>query len=327
MLSAKPLGYMLILTIGLLAACSAPAKNTAKMSSTEAKATAEVALGDLSLASLVSGPTALAGQSLLAAQKLGLSAQSVGVLEGLGLNLTQAISVGCSIVPSNLSSDSDLDLIPVKISISVQNCSYTDDNSTADPSDDVGYSIQGNVTLEDTDDNRANSGYKLSLSGWKDKATKGSKSLERTLDGSYTLNIPANAAFYNVDKGYKASQIYTDGSTTDSSSVQFGLDQTYTPDSIGLFKRSGNYSVDKAKPGSLSLTHNGKIYAWSGYTEPPLHFNSACKAKTDKGVRIPFDAGSAIYSYTNPDGTTSRLQISFKACGSYTLSLDGQAVQ
>lgn len=321
--------FLLIAAIGgVLISCSGASKNTVRMNATEAKATASAALGDLSMASLVMGPTALTSQSVQAAGKLGLSTQTAGVLEGLGMNLAQAVTVGCdiSVIPGG--ADKDFDLTPDKASVSVQNCSYKDDNNTpGDTSDDIGYSFEGSVTLEDTDDNRANSGFKLTLSGWKEAASKGAKSLERALDGSYTLNIPAGAASYTVGKGYTAAQTYKDGTQTDALNVQFGLDQTYTPDSVGLFKKAGSYAVDKTKPGTLNLTHNGKAYAWSGYTDPALHFTSSCKAKTKEGVRIPFDSGSAHYTYINPDSASSSLVISFTACGSYTVTLDGQAVQ
>ena len=305
--------------VALLAACSGPSNtNTQPMSAAEAKAAADVAVNDLSLSgALVGGPAGLVAQY---AQILGIPVQAATVLEGLGMDLTQAITVGCTFDFSpEVPVDADKDLVPANFSLSVD-CKYTDTGSG------FTYAFKGSLKIEDTNDNLKNSGFKLALQNFIEEASKGADSFKRTFDGSYTLDTQ-NTSLFKAEKGYTASHSYTKGTQSDSANSTFSISETYAPDSALTPLKAGTFTVDEAKPGTLTVVHGSKTYNWKGNTKPTLHYNSACKARTPNGVRIPFDSGAAFYSYTNPGGKVSTLEIKFSACGSFTVTLDGQGLQ
>lgn len=314
MKSGIKLLVLLLGMVGLLAACSSPPKNTQAMSQAEAQTAADVALNDLSLSgALVGDPYGLTAQN---AEKLGMPVVAASVLEGLGMDLTQAISAQCKIDIGTWV-DKDLDGIPAGFSIQVSNCTYSDGTFS--------YSFQGTLNIDDTNDNLKNSGFKLGLNNFIEEATKGSDSYKRTFDGNYTLDTQ-NLALFKADKGYTASQTYTVGGTTNSASAQYGVSETYAPDDQAKPKVSGVFTIPEINPGTLTITRNGKTYVWKWNTKPTLHYLASCKARTAKRVRIPFDAGGAFYSYTNPDGTTATLEIQFTACNAYTVTYNGQAL-
>lgn len=310
-------GKLLVLSlglVGLLAACSSAPKNTQAMTQAEAKATADVALSDLALSgALIGDPYGLTAQN---AQKLGMPVVAAGVLEGLGMDLTQAISAQCKIDIGSWV-DKDLDGIPAGFSIQVSNCSYSDGTFT--------YSFQGSLNIDDTNDNLKNSGFKLGLNNFIEEATKGSDSYKRTFDGNYTLDTQ-NASLFKADKGYTASQTYTLSGQTDSASAQYGVSETYAPDDAIKPKVSGTFTIPELSPGTLTVTHNGKTYTWKWNTKPTLHYVASCKARTPNRIKIPFDKGGAFYSYTNPDGSVATLEIQFTGCNAYTILYNNSPV-
>jgi len=320
----KPLKFLVLglALAGLLAACSGPAKNAVQMNQANAKTTASTALSDLAVSgALLDGVTGVIPQ---AAQAMGISVEAASVLDALGVKLPQAISAGCQFKQEpSIPTDADLDFVPLTLTFS-GSCNYTDDNDTpADTTDDTAYSISGGVKLEDTNDNLKNSGFKISFLNFVEKASKGGKTLERTFNGSYTLDTQ-DPALYQVNKGYSAMQKFTDGANTDSRSSDYAVGEKYKPDNATTPKAAGTFTIDETNPGSLINTINGKTYSWKWFAN--LHFLRSCKARTPEGVRIPFDSGSATYSYTNPDGTVSTLKIEFSACGSYKLTLNGEVL-
>jgi len=122
-----------------------------------------------------------------------------------------------------------------------------------------------------------------------------------------------------VDKGYSASQKLSDGTNTDTRSADYQAGETYAPTDPSKPKAGGTFTIGPNKPGALTLAHNGTTYRWDWYTNPPLVYDASCKAKTPEGIR-------AVYTYTNPDGKASRLEITFQSCGSYTVSFEGQVM-
>lgn len=303
--------------VGLLAACSSAPKNTQAMTQAEAKTTSEAALNDLSLSgALVGGFTGLTAQSQAAAQSIGMPLQAASVLESLGMNVAQAITVGCTLDWSpQIPTDADKDGVPADLTVTVD-CTYTDSGSG------FTYAFKGSLKIQDTNDALKNSGFRLALQNWSEKATKGSDSFERTFDGTYSIDTQ-NPALFKEDKGYTAAQNVVLSGQTDSASAQYGVSTTYTPDDPTKPKAAGLFEIKEANPGSLTLTHNAKTYSWKWNTKPTLHYNASCKARTPKGVRIPFDRGGAFYSYTNPDGSVATLEIQFTGCNAYTIIYNG----
>ncbi|PZA07609.1 MULTISPECIES: hypothetical protein [unclassified Meiothermus] len=307
---------LILSLIALLAACTNTPQNSQPMNKDEAKATSELALSDLALSgALVGGPTGLMAQQ---AQALGIPPVAGAALEASGMNLAQAISAGCRIDVGGWT-DQDLDLIPADFSITVKDCSYTDTGNG------FSYSFQGGLRLQDTNDTLKDSGFKLSFENFKETITLGSKSRERTLNGAYTLGAQ-NKALYRVDKGYSASQKLSDGSSTDTQSAEYAVSETYAPNSQANPKAGGTFTIDKSKPGTLTLAHNSTTYRWNWYTDPPLVYDASCKAKTPEGVKVPFTSGGAVYTYTNPNGKVSMLKVEFTGCGSYKVTFEGEVV-
>lgn len=302
--------------IGLLAACTSTPQNSQPMDATEAKAASEMALSDLALSgALVGGPGGILAQQ---AQALGIPPVAAAALEAAGMDLKQAISTGCNITFADWV-DKDSDFIPNDFSITVKDCFYTDTGNG------FSYSFQGGLRLQDTNDNLKDSGFKLSFENFKETIALGSKSRERTFNGSYTLDAQ-NKMLYKVDKGYSVSQKLSDGSSTDTRSADYSVSETYAPTDASQPKAGGTFTIDKSKPGTLTLSHNSTTYRWNWYTDPPLVYNASCKAKTPEGVKIPFTAGGAVYTYTNPDGKVSTLRIEFTGCGSYKVTFEGELV-
>ncbi|RIH85027.1 hypothetical protein [Calidithermus roseus] len=303
---------------GLLAACSSSTpENSKPMSPEAAKAAAKAALRDLSLGSgLVRGPSGIVPQS---AARVGLSAQVLGALEGLGIPMGQALEAGCTISVEPLPfTDDDQDLVPASATLKV--------DCTLDNAGGYSYTLKGSLKLEDNDDNFKNSGFRLAFEGFSDKATKGDYSIERSFEGSFALDSK-DPALYKIDKGYNVLVKESRAGQTDTLAATFDASETYAPDDPSKPILAGDFTVDKNQPGSLVVSKNADSYRWNWFTDPTLHYTFSCTATTDEGVWIPFDDGAVVYTYNDSKGQSATLRIEFTGCGSYTVTLNGEVLE
>lgn len=313
--------------MGLLAACGIhQAPNT--LSQTDAQALSEAAQGDLQLAGALLGDAstgALKAQNSLdsldvGAQAWGLPRRINLILRAVGVLYLPPLGSGnCTIstTPSPLV-DADDDGVPA-YATSAYDCSYTGPDGTS-------YTLSGSITLQDTNDNQQFSGYSVTFDNFKSRVSGDNRSVERTLNGSYSMD-KQDATLFKISKNYTHSVTKTVFNNTYTGSLVFNVSKTYAPDNDGDSNpwNAGTISVDKASPGSATWIRNNNTRNLIWYTDPTLHWNrSVCK--NPSGRLMNFDSGAKEYVYTNPAGVKSTLRIAFSGCGQFSVTLNGQPV-
>ncbi len=314
--------------LGLLAACGTQ-QAIDTLSQADAQALSEAAQGDLQLTSAMLGDAssrALSAQGQ--ADSLEANAQTWGLprrihlfLRAVGvLYLPPSGSGNCTIStgPSPLV-DADDDGVPANAT-TTYNCSYSGPGSTS-------YSLNGSIGLQDTNDNQPYSGYSVTFTNFKARVSGDNRSVERTLNGSYSMD-KQDATLFKISKNYTHSVSKTVFNNTYTGSLDFNVSKTYAPDSDGDSNpwNAGTITVDKASPGSATWKRDNNTRNLIWYTDPTLHWNrTACQNPLDRLMN--FDSGAKEFVYTNPAGEKSTLRIEFSGCGQFSVTLNGQPVQ
>jgi len=325
----KTLRNLAALTLlGLLAACGTQqAPDT--LSQADAQALSEAAQGDLQLTGAMLGDASTAALSAQGqVDSLDTNAQTWGLprrihlfLRAVGvLYLPPSGSGNCAIStsPSPLV-DADDDGVPANAT-TTYNCSYTSPGG-------ISYSLNGSIGLQDTNDNQPYSGYSVSFTNFKSRVSGDNRSVERTLDGSYSID-KQDATLFKISKNYTHSVSKTVLNNTYTGSLVFNVSKTYAPDSDGDSNpwNAGTITVDKNNPGSAAWTRGNNTRSLIWYTDPTLHWNRAA-CQNPQGRLMNFDSGAKEFVYTNPAGQTSTLRIAFSGCGQFSVTLGGQPVQ
>jgi hypothetical protein len=314
--------------LGLLAACGTQ-QTQSTLTQADAQALSEAAQGDLQLTGAMLGD---ASSAALSAQgqvdSLDANAQTWGLprrihlfLRAVGvLYLPPSGSGNCAIStsPSPLV-DADDDGVPANATTSYD-CSYTGSGG-------ISYSLNGSISLQDTNDNQPYSGYSVTFTNFKARVSGDNRSVERTLNGSYSID-KQDATLFKISKNYTHSVSKTVFNNTYTGSLVFNVSKTYAPDNDGNSNPwdAGTITVDKNNPGSATWTRGNNTRSLIWYTDPTLHWNrTACQ--NPLGRLMNFDNGAKEYVYTNPAGQTSTLRIEFSGCGQFSVTLNGQPVQ
>jgi len=320
--------------IGLLAACGSlnsqgtPSSLTA--TSPEVQATASAALDDLNttaamLDSSVSGASLRAGASVQ------------------GVNSLEAAALSWNIPPRIYALLRDLGIwIPVRGTTAAAGCTITVNTSSTAPQytvsfnctgtsplDTRSYATTGEIDLTYQNGSNENAGFSAAFKGFDTLITFSDKSsIERKLDGTLALDKSAWLADptkpWNIQKSYTDTRTRKDtsGTTLFSGQNVFSVSKTYQPDSQATPGAAGLITIAQSAPGSDAFTNllNSKTRSLSFYTNPTIHYNSACSAAPR------FDAGEKDYLFTSSSGVQSTLAIKFSGCGSYTITFNGGTV-
>lgn len=326
----KPDLRMKLLTfglVGLLAACGSQTAQSPETSQ-DAQTLSETALGDLSLTGAMLSDASAASMSLQSVQigSLEANAQSWGlprrvtlILKALGHYIPNAASGSCTISKDGDLTDADDDGVPVNATITFT-CSATGLQGAT-------YDTEGSLTLKDTNDAQAQSGYSVEFQGFKTRVSSDANhSVTRTLEGTYTLDRQTST--YQILKKYTYTIERKNFSNTTTSSLVFDVSKTYTPDPSALDAgkpfSAGTIVVDKASPGSADWTRDNNKRTLQWYTDPNLHWNRAVCQAPERILN--FDSGAKVYTYTNPAGQQSTLRIAFSGCGDFQVTFNGQPV-
>lgn len=326
----KPDLRMKLLTfglVGLLAACGSQTAQSPETSQ-DAQTLSETALGDLSLTGAMLSDASAASMSLQSVQigSLEANAQSWGlprrvtlILKALGHYIPNAASGSCTISKDGDLTDADDDGVPVNAKITFT-CSATGPLGAT-------YDTEGSLTLKDTNDAQAQSGYSVEFKGFKTRVSSDANhSVTRTLEGTYTLDRQTST--YQILKKYTYTIERKNFSNTTTSSLVFDVSKTYTPDPSALDAgkpfSAGTIVVDKANPGSAVWTRDNNNRTLQWYTDPNLHWNRAVCQAPERILN--FDSGAKEYVYTNPAGQQSTLRIAFSDCGDFQVTFNGQPV-
>ena len=224
-------------------------------------------------------------------------------------NLTgQAIKVQCSnTLEPTTPTNADGDLIPARLS-KTTDCSIRDDQNGA------GLSYKGSVTLEDKDDTKSKSGFKVS-------------------NNTYTLNFygtggltaaPVSNLFYkhNVDLNWNnpnysiVNDFEFSGSSADGSfKLAYNYSATYVPDNVetpfvgGTLNFQGTASLEAAGANGA----NPKRYNLS-QNSANLKYSNTCKKR--------FIGGTTTYT----DNRGNSLVITYNSCTSVTVTYNGEVI-
>lgn len=188
------------------------------------------------------------------------------------------------------------------------------------------YSAQGAVTLSDTDNNQAKSGFSASFANFQTSLTRiNGTVVNRTLHGTLILN-KSNDALFTIDKNYVSSvHIERPGRSAVDGSLAFAVSKTYTPDSTSIPWSAGLISISQDSPATLTWTRGNKVRIWQHFTSPSLHWNPAvCGSSTRL---LNFDSGAEEWVYTRSKGGQDTLRLEFSDCGIFTVKLNTAAVQ
>lgn len=312
----------------LLAACGSQAPQSSGLTQQDAQSLSAAALGDLNLTGAMLGDASAASLSLQSvgvdsleanAQSWGLPRRVTLILRALGHYIPNAASGSCTISQDGDLTDADGDGVPVNATVTFT-CSATGPLGAT-------YDTEGSLTLKDTNDAQAESGYSVEFKGFKTRVSSDANhSVTRTLEGSYTLDRQTST--YLILKNYTHTIERKNFNNTTSGSLVFNLSKTYTPDPSALDAGKpfsvGTIVVDKAHPGSVVWTRGNNVRTLQWYTDPNLHWNrAACQAP---GRILNFDSGAKEYVYTNPAGQQSTLRIAFSGCGDFQVTFNGQPV-
>lgn len=317
MLTISGLALMVV-----LAACSSQVQTSNTLTQADAKSLSEAAVGDLQLTSSLMADASAASLSAMGADSLVVNAQAWGlprrlimVMRAFDVYVPLAATATCTISKSGDQTDADNDGVPV-------NATYTFDCSATGPNGGT-YAHQGSITLKDTNDAQAESGFSLSFYGFKSKVSaNANRSTERTLSGNYTLD--KQTSVYSILKNYTHSVKIVNFNNEYSGSLSFNVSKTYTPDDLAMPWAAGTIEVKKDTPGMATWVRGNNTRNLIWYTDPTLHYNrTACQNPTRI---LNFDSGAKEFVYTNPAGEKSTLRIEFTACGTYTVTFNGQPV-
>ncbi|ADD27069.1 MULTISPECIES: hypothetical protein [Meiothermus] len=315
--------------LGLLAACSNPSSSSDQLSQSDAQALSEAVQGDLQLTGAMLGDAstaALGAQGQVdgleaAAQAWGLPRRGSLILRAVGvLYLPPTSSANCSISTNPATPvDADNDGVPASAT-TTYDCTYTGPGNTS-------YSLKGSVTLQDTNDNQPYSGYSVAFDRFTTRLTSGNTSIERTLNGSYSID-KQDATLFKITKNYTHAVTKTVFNNTYTGSLVFDVSKTYAPDQDGNSNPwdAGSITVEQNNPGSATWTRNNNTRSLIWYTDPSLHWNRAA-CQNPLGRLMNFDSGAKVFVYTNPAGERSTLRIEFSGCGQFTVTLNGQPVE
>jgi hypothetical protein len=314
--------------LGLLTACGTQ-QPPDTLTQADAQALSEAAQGDLQLTGAMlgdAGSAALSAQGLVDgldanAQTWGLPRRIHLFLRAVGvLYLPPSSSGNCAIntSPSPLV-DADDDGVPANATATFD-CSYTSPGGTS-------YTLNGSITLQDTNDTQPYSGYSVSFNNFKSRVSGDNRSVERTLNGSYSID-KQDATLFKITRNYTHSVTKTVFNNTYTGSLVFNVSTTYAPDSDGDSNpwNAGTITVDKNNPGSATWTRGNNTRNLIWYTDPTLHWNPAT-CQNPQGRLMNFDSGAKEFVYTNPAGQTSTLRIEFSGCGQFSVTLNGQIVE
>lgn len=312
-------GFALML---MLAACSSQVQAPTTLTQADARSLSEAALGDLKLTSSLMADASTASMAAMSADSLVVNAQAWGLprrlimlLRAFEVYIPSAATGSCTITKSGDQTDADDDGVPV-------NATYAFDCTATGPNGAT-YTNQGSITLQDTNDAQAESGFSVSFGAFKSRISADAHhSKERTLSGSYTLD--KQTSVYGIQKNYTHTVKIVNFNNEYSGSLSFKVSKTYTPDNLSKPWSAGTIEVKKEAPGSATWVRNNNTRTLSWYTDPTLHYNrAACQNPTRL---LNFDSGAKEYVYTNPAGEQSTLRIEFSACGTYTVTFNKQAV-
>lgn len=326
----KTLRNLVGLTLmGLLSACGTQSQTPNTLTQADAQALSEAAQGDLQLTGALLGDAsagALSAQggvdSLDAnAQAWGLPRRINLILRAVGVLYLPPMSSGnCTIstTPSPLM-DADDDGVPTSAT-TTYSCTYTSPGG-------ISYSLNGSISLQDTNDNQPFSGYSVTFTNFKSRISSDNRSVERTLNGSYSMD-KQDATLFKISKNYTHSVTKTVFNNTYTGSLVFNVNKTYAPDTDGDSNpwNAGTITVGKASPGSATWTRGNNTRNLIWYTDPTLHWNRAA-CQNPFGRLMNFDSGAKEYVYTNPAGEKSTLRIAFSGCGQFSVTLNGQPVE
>jgi len=253
------------------------------------------------------------------AQSWGLPRRVTLILKALGHYIPNAASGSCTISKEGDLTDADDDGVPVNAKITFT-CSATGPLGAT-------YDTEGSLTLKDTNDAQAQSGYSVEFKGFKTRVSSDANhSVTRTLEGTYTLDRQTST--YQILKKYTYTIERKNFSNTTTSSLVFDVSKTYTPDPSALDAgkpfSAGTIVVDKANPGSAVWTRDNNNRTLQWYTDPNLHWNRAVCQAPERILN--FDSGAKEYVYTNPAGQQSTLRIAFSGCGDFQVTFNGQPV-
>jgi hypothetical protein len=223
--------------------------------------------------------------------------------QGVGAQVATCTSTLDPITPVN----ADGDLIPARLSKS-SDCTFRNDQNGA------GLSYKGSVTLEDKDDTKPKSGFKVS-------------------NNTYTLNFygtggmtaaPVSNLFYkhNVDLNWNnpnytiVNDFEFSGSSADGSfKLAYNYNASYVPDNVetpfvgGTLNFQGTVSLDTAGANNT----NPKRYSLS-QNSTNLKYSNACKKR--------FVGGTTTYT----DGRGNSLVITYNSCSSVTVTYNNEAI-
>ncbi len=315
--------------VGLLAACGTQPQTQGTLTQSDALALSEAAQGDLQLTGALLGDASTGALSTQGrvdsldahAQAWGLPRRINLILRAVGVLYLPPLGSGnCTIhtTPSPLV-DADDDGEPADAT-TTHDCSYTGPSGTS-------YNLNGSIRLQDTNDSQPYSGYSVNFNNFRSRVSSNSSSVERTLNGSYSID-KQDATLFKIGKNYTHSVSKTVFNNTYTGSLAFNVNKTYAPDNDGDSNpwNAGTIAVDKANPGSAAWTRGSNTRNLIWYTDPTLHWNrSVCQ--NPLGRLMNFDSGAKEFVYTNPANEKSTLRIEFSACGSFTVTLNGQTVQ
>jgi hypothetical protein len=320
--------YLAGLTLPLLlAACGTQnSGSSGGLTQQDAKALSEAAAADLALdgglLADAGGSASLQATALsegaLNAIGYNLPRRVIHLLNALGAYLPPAGSGECSVTvsPANFV-DADDDGVPASITVSF-NCAGTRANGTS-------YTTEGSISLSDTDDTQALSGYSANFSGFHTVLTRDDGTvIDRSLEGSFTLD-KRDASLYAIAKNYSQAVSLSVGGNTYSGSAEFKVEKTYAPELPGTPWAKGTITIARDNPGSLTWVRGGKTRNLIWYTDPTLHWNRADCASPAR--LLNYDSGAKEWVYTRPSGEQDTLRIEFTGCGEFTVTFNGGAVE
>lgn len=218
----------------------------------------------------------------------------------------QLLDCRSTLDPTN-PTNADGDLVPARLSKSTD-CTIRSDQTGA------GLSYKGSVLIEDKDDTRPKSGFKVSNNTY---------TLNFFGDGGMTA-APVSSLFYkhNVDLTWNnpnysiASEFEFSGSSGEGSfKIAHSYTASYAPDNVeapfsgGTLNFQGTASLDTTGANGA----NPKRYSLS-QSSANLRYSSACKKR--------FVGGTTTYT----DGRGNSLVITYNSCTSVTVTYNGEVI-
>jgi hypothetical protein len=193
--------------------------------------------------------------------------------------------------------DTDLDEIPVDATFTFD-CAYSENKSD--------FTVTGNASFQDTNDNDALSGYAIKFTDFTITETKDGQKNALELDQTFVLSIDKAKSRYFIENDLVLT------ATTPKEKISYSELATlgYKPDDVADPFTAGTFAFK-----SLTTWQSGKdIYKLTGVS-PALHHNATCESS--------FDAGTINYK----DNFGNALELIFNACNNITVIYNGSPLE